>query len=116
MTCEPVAGSRRSRRRSLRFGLGERVWGALPGLLLLRLCHRPLTCLDPPKSWAWFVQLIIGVDWPIDFGGCAADGEATDGDGDEKETGELATIICVRCSMPSLTQQQPAKLVKFKRH
>ena len=67
--------------------------GALPGLFLLRLCHRPLTCLDPPKSWAWLVDLVVDVDWPIDFGGFAADGEATDGDGDEKETGELAKFF-----------------------
>lgn len=67
--------------------------GALPGLFLLRLCHRPLTCLGPPKSWAWSVHSVVGVDWPIDFGGLAGVGEAADGDGDEKETGEVATMF-----------------------
>jgi len=71
----------------------EKEVGALPGLFLLRLCHRPLTCLGPPKSWAWSVHSIVGIDWPIDFGGLAADGEATDGDGDEKETGELGPAV-----------------------
>lgn len=47
--------------------------------------------LAPPKSWAWISDWQWTIDRPTDFGGPAARGEATDGDGDGKGFRGLST-------------------------
>ena len=45
----------------------------------------------PPNSWACWGHLFWRVRWPIEFGGPAAFGEATDGDGDGNDSRGLTT-------------------------